>query len=78
MTTFLTGFCGALAALGLLALGALAGWQGRRVLKEQRGVPPVREKENRRLQQEQQAFRQLQNYSAQRAYGLVDDEEGDD
>lgn len=75
MTTFVLGAAGALAALGLLALGAWVGWQ----VGKARGPAhlPRRENERERLAQEQAAFRQLQNYSVERAYGLVEDEEGE-
>ncbi len=74
MTTFILGGAGALTALGLLALGF---WLGSRTHKGG-GTPPPSNRERERLSREQAAFRQLQNYSVERAYGLVDDGEDED
>lgn len=72
MTTFLLGAAGALTALGLLGLGAAGGWQARKIMERNRCMP-------RRgaggLAEEQKAFRQLQNYSAERAYGMVEEDD---
>ena len=73
MYPFVFGFLGAMTGLGLLGLGVVLGWLARERLR------PHKTALNRKtedLSQEQEAFRQLQNYSAQQAYGLLDHEEG--
>ena len=76
MNTFLFGLLGALLALGLLAGGGVIGWKARGFytsLTAPKAQKPE-EEERRRLIEQQQAFRQLQNYSAERAYGMVNDD----
>ena len=75
MTIFFIGLCGALLGLGLTALGAAAGWMAANALRKRPG--PVERRENRAAAEEQRAFRQLQNYSAQQAYGLLEGLEAD-
>lgn len=79
MIAFFYGFFGALVCIGLAALAGLCGWMAcaARQRKTAPGNSAIRE-DNRQLMQEQAAFRQLQNYSAERAYGLLDDREGDE
>lgn len=74
MMTFILGGAGALTALGLLALGF---WLGGRANRGGNARPPSNG-ERERLSREQAAFRQLQNYSVERAYGLVDDGEDEE
>lgn len=66
--TFIIGFAGGLAAIGLLLTGMYLGWQakGRQAPP---GVEAPTEQESRRLQEEQEAFHLLQNYTVERAYG---------
>lgn len=66
----LTGALGALFVIGLLALGALAGWKARGRLYRPT-AKPADEDELRRMQAEQEAFLRLQNYSAETAYGIA-------
>jgi len=68
----LMGALGALFVIGLLALGALVGWKARGRLYRPE-IKPVEEKELRRLQEEQEAFLRLQNYSVETAYGMTGD-----
>ena len=65
------GFAGAVTALLLVGAGAALGWglrgaaqRGRRTAEE-----PT-EQERRRLREEQAAFRSLQNYTVEDAYGV--------
>ena len=78
MSIFLYGVFGALFVLTLLSIGALIGWNLRaRTWKPKAEAPDV--SEIQRMQEEQDAFRQLQNYSADVAYGLAKNElEGGD
>ncbi len=70
MTTFILGGAGAVTVLGLLALGF---WLGSRASRGGAARLPG-DRERAQLSREQAAFRQLQNYSVERAYGLLDDE----
>lgn len=76
MTTFIAGFLGAIAAAGLLALGGALGWAAHAAVTAQTRpqTPPPGEGERRRLREEQQAFAMLQNYSPERAYGMLREE----
>ena len=76
MTTFLVGFMGAVAAASLLALGGILGWSApaARTTQSRPQTPPPGEGERRRLREEQQAFAMLQNYSPERAYGMLREE----
>lgn len=65
----LYGALGALIVVGLLALGAFAGWKARGRFYGFTAEPPAAA-EVRRMHEEQEAFRSLQNYSAEIAYGL--------
>lgn len=69
----LMGALGALFVMGLLALGFFTGWKARgRFYRPE--AKPVSENELRRLQAEQTAFLQMQNYNADMAYGVKADE----
>lgn len=73
---FLIGFLGALMTVVLLAVGTTAGWLLRRE-SEKRTVhkaPRPGKKEEQQLMEQQQAFQCLQNYSAERAYGMAGDQ----
>lgn len=80
----LYGALGCLACLFLVGLGAVLGWKVRGVFD--RGFAPrtqmtddeklVQEEQRRKLKAEQQAFHAIQNYSAERAYGMTDRSEG--
>lgn len=75
--TFCIGFLGALSAVGLLGVGCVLGWKAHAALHA-RPRPRSRaleERERRRLQEQQQAFQTLQNYSQERAYGMLTEEE---
>lgn len=73
MEYVLYGFAGALAVIALLGLGFFVGWK---VHKSSRVITAeeLGEKERRRLIAEQKAFRLLQNYTVERAYGMADAE----
>ena len=77
MTEILLGFAGALAVIALLATGGVIGWFLHRAFVKHTSpvAEPPHEKERRRLIEEQEAFKILQNYSADRAYGMT---RGDD
>lgn len=64
---FVIGFCGALACLSLFGLGAVIGWNVCRLTRKSAAsasqIP-------RAAQDEQDAFRKLQNYGVADAYGL--------
>lgn len=73
MEYVLYGFAGALAVIALLGLGFFVGWKvhkGSRVVT----AKELEERERRQLVQEQEAFRVLQNYNIERAYGMADAE----
>lgn len=72
MTDILLGFFGALVVLALLTAGALIGWKAHKsfVRYTAPSAEPIDEQERKRLEAEQDAFRQLQNYSADTAYGM--------
>lgn len=81
MEAILYGFFGAILSISLVAIGGAAGWLiHASVLKHTKPtVPPVAEQERRRLKEEQAAFKQLQAYSAEQAYGIEQVEaEGDE
>lgn len=67
------GALGALCVVALLALGALAGWKARGHFYGAKAESPAAE-EVKRMQAEQAAFLQMQNYNADVAYGIGGDE----
>jgi hypothetical protein len=75
----LYGALGCLACLLLVAIGVVVGWKIRGVYDRgfQSRAPMTAEEEKaqeeltRKLKAEQQAFRVLQNYSTERAYGMT-------
>lgn len=71
MEYVLYGFAGALAVIALLGLGFFVGWK---VHKSSRVITAreLEERERKQLTQEQEAFRLLQNYTVERAYGMED------
>ena len=75
--TFLYGFLGGLAVVGLLALGALAGWKAHKAFARPKAVNPEK-KELDRLAEQQKAFRELANYSMETAYGMGGSSTGGD
>ena len=64
---FVIGFCGALACLSLFGLGAAVGWNVCRLTRKSSAPAPQIPQE---AQDEQDAFRKLQNYGVADAYGL--------
>lgn len=77
MTEILLGAVGALLAVGLLAAGAAIGWKTREWLRGKPARATEREqaeRERKALQEEQRAFRQMLNYNAETAYGMVGEE----
>lgn len=70
---FLFGFLGALLGVLLLSGGVAAGWYVRGIYTEHTKevlAQELSEAEKRRLQEEQEAFSALQNYSVEQAYGI--------
>lgn len=61
---FLFGILGAGAGLGLFFAGVKAGREGP-------APKPREEQQTRRLREDQEALAQLQNYTAEQAYGLL-------
>lgn len=72
MIEILLGFVGALVLIGLLAAGGLLGWFAHKTFMEHTtpAAEPLTEKERKKMVEEQQAFRQMQSYSAEQAYGM--------
>ena len=65
---FLLGLAGGAAVAALLLSGIILGWQlARRQVRST--AEALSEGEDRRLREEQEAFRLLQNYTVERAYG---------
>ena len=71
--SFLFGALGMLAVLGLFFGGMLAGWKlHERQYRAKPGAPTDAEKETLRQQiAQQKAWRDMQNYSVEAAYGLT-------
>lgn len=75
MEYVLYGFAGALAVIALLGLGFFVGWKAhrsRRIIMTKELAEELSEQERKRLRQEQEAFNLVQNYTVERAYGMVD------
>lgn len=78
---FIYGILGGLVVLLLLGIGVLAGVLIAKFLRPRAVVQPEltaeealeREEERRRLIATQNAFHMLQNYSTERAYGMIND-----
>lgn len=74
---FVLGFLGALTVVALIAIGGACGWYAHKTFVKH--TTPIAEKpgekERQRLKAEQQAFHILQNYSAERAYGMMGEPE---
>ena len=70
---FVFGFLGALTAVALFAGGGVCGWIAHKAYTRHTApvAPEPGVKERERLKAEQQAFHVLQNYSAERAYGMI-------
>ena len=73
----LMGAAGAVLALGCIGAGAVLGWRIAENLRMPPAAMPLEEREARRLREGQEAFRSLQNYSAEQAYGMLRKEEVD-
>ena len=70
MTVFY-GFLGAILALSIFAAGVFAGWRGYDFMRKKNAAiaeQELGEEERRRLASEQEAFRAMLNYNAERAY----------
>ena len=63
------GALGALFVLALYAAGVLTGWKAHARFYKSTAQSPA-EEELKRLRAEQEAFRQMQHYSAETAYGI--------
>ena len=71
--TFVYGMVGALAVLLLFIGGAFAGWKARDYIARREFKKTAKElsaDELRPMAEVQEAFRELQNYSAEKAYGM--------
>ena len=73
----LMGAAGAVLALGCFGAGAVLGWRIAEKLRMPPAAMPLEQREARRLREGQEAFRSLQNYSAEQAYGMLRKEEVD-
>lgn len=80
MTAFILGAVGALTFLAVFAAGAVLGYGLHKKLTNvfpkrtgEEKTPEEIEDERKRLKAQQDAFRTLQNYSAETAYGLTDE-----
>lgn len=74
--TFLYGAVGAIAVLALVIGGAFAGWKVKSVLDKRPAIKEEKEadeKERKRIKEDMEAFRVLQSYNADIAYGLGGD-----
>jgi len=69
---FVTGALGALFTLVLFSAGMFVGWKLRGHFYSQKVESPHAE-ELKRMEEEQEAFRTMQQYSVERAYGMVGD-----
>lgn len=67
---FVIGFCGALACLAVYGLGLASGWALRRLVSR----PPAPAPSD--ADAEDDAFRRLQNYTVEDAYGQNERQEG--
>ena len=68
MLSVILGFTGGIAAVGLFGSGFFFGWRvGAHSRPRAERLP---EPERRRLREERDAFRKLQNYTVEDAYGL--------
>ena len=76
--SFVIGALGAVAVFGLYALGVFTGWK--LCKRFARPAPAERppDRELRKMAAQQEAFRQLQNYSAEVAYNMGGAELGED
>ena len=73
---FIIGFCGALACLGVFGLGVVIGWNVYLRVHNSDALPaPQDASGGQAVCDEQDAFRRLQNYSAEDAYGLNQQED---
>lgn len=73
----LMGAAGAVLALSCFGVGAALGWKSAEKLRTPPAAKPLEEQEARLLREGQEAFRSLQNYSAEQAYGMLRKEEVD-
>jgi hypothetical protein len=76
MIEILLGFVGALVLLSLMFSGAALGWFAHKTFMEHTAPTPepLSEKERKNLVEEQKAFRLMQNYSTEQAYGMNNDD----
>ena len=73
MAYILLGVLGAVLALGLVAGGFAAGWKMNNFCREKTvaaAAEALTEQEKQRLKEDQEAFQELLNYNADKAYGL--------
>ena len=75
MAAFFAGGLGAILVLGVFVAGIGSGWTLRQIWDRYRRpeLQKPKEEELRQMAEQQKAFHQLQNYSAERAYGMVEE-----
>ena len=69
--SFLLGALGAVAVFGLFALGVFVGWRLCKRFARPAPVEKPPDRELREMAEQQAAFRQMQNYNADVAYGIT-------
>jgi hypothetical protein len=72
---FLIGAAGAFVILGVFALGSLLGWKAHARFARVAPVKEPEDKELKRLAAQQEAFRKVQSYSVETAYGMTGEED---
>jgi len=72
---FVIGALGAVLVLALFALGVLAGWKAHARFARVAPVKEPEDKELKRLAAQQEAFRKVQSYSVETAYGMTGEED---
>ena len=80
--SFLYGILGTILVMALFSGGVVLGWKLNirfyRTPKMKPEDPIKQQKELERMKEEQEAWRVMQDYSVERAYGMVSDELGED
>lgn len=71
---FLIGAAGAILVLGILVFGVAVGWRAHAKYAVQKTNEKATEEELRKIKDQEDAFRFLNGYSVENAYGLVSSE----
>ena len=69
---FLLGALGAIVVIALFALGVLVGWKAHKRFARPK-AEKVSDEDMKLMKAQQEAFRQMQNYTAEMAYGIGSD-----